>query len=196
MSPRLGAPAVSLPRTDAAQPRLEPPALGMVLFLVSEVMFFGSLFAAYFYLRGRTSPWPPSELRLEVVEPAVATVLLVASSGTLQLAERAATRGQGRRAATLVLLTGALGAIFLASQVRTWIVDDFGIGTDAYGSMFTTMTGFHAIHVAGGLALMLAMLPAFAGTHTSPGGVVATVYYWHFVDVVWIGVFATLFFVR
>jgi cytochrome c oxidase subunit 3 len=130
------------------------------------------------------------------VEPAIATVLLVVSSGTLQLAERASAGGRPQRARALVLLTVALGVIFLASQVRTWITDDFGIGTDAYGSMFTTMTGFHAIHVAGGLALMLAMLPAFSSGRPSHGGVVATVYYWHFVDVVWIGVFATLFFVR
>ena len=175
---------------------MEPAALGMVLFLVSEVMFFGALFAGYFYLRGRTTPWPPTDIRLEVWEPAVATLVLVLSSGTLQIAERAATRGEGRRARLLVLATVAMGVLFLASQVRTWVVDGFGIRTDAYGSMFTTMTGFHAIHVAVGLVLMTAVLPWFTGADAPRGGVVATVYYWHFVDAVWLALFATLFFVR
>ena len=187
---------MSLPRAAAAQPRPAPGAVGMVLFLVSEVMFFGALFAAYVYLRGRTPVWPPAAVHLEVLEPAVATLLLVASSGTIQLAERASNRGDGRRARTLVLVTVALGVVFLASQVRTWLTDGFGFGTDAYGSMFTTMTGFHAIHVAAGVVAMLAILPWFARPDAPRGAVVATVYYWHFVDVVWLALFSTLYLVR
>ncbi len=190
---------MSVPASAREQPRADPVVFGMVLFLASEVMFFGALFGAYFFLRSTTSPWPPDGVRLDALEPVLATALLVASSGTVQLAERSAERADPRRASLLLLATVALGLVFLGSQVRTWFTDEFGIASHAYGTLFYAMTGFHALHVSAGLILMVAVLPvtlAAIRTGRSRGPLTATIYYWHFVDVVWLGLFATLYLVQ
>jgi len=190
---------MDVPATARGQPRTHPVVFGMVLFLASEVMFFGGLFGSYFFLRTQTSPWPPSNVDLGILEPALATVLLVTSSWTLQRAERAADRGDIPRMRALTSVTVAIGAVFLGSQVRTWFADDFGIASNAYGTLHYAMTGFHALHVSAGLVAMLAVLPVTASAiraRRPHGAMTATVYYWHFVDVVWLALFATLYLVR
>jgi cytochrome c oxidase subunit 3 len=115
------------------------------------------------------------------------------------LAERAADRGDARRTTALIGVTAVLGLLFVASQIRGWLVDDFGISTNAYGTMFYAMTGFHALHVTAGLVLMVSTLPVALSAIRSGGSLGqlrATAYYWHFVDVVWVALFATLFVLR
>jgi cytochrome c oxidase subunit 3 len=188
-----------VPTADRVEPVPDRIVFGMVLFLASEVMFFGALFGAYFFLRVQTAVWPPRDITLDAVEPALATVLLVASSGTMVLAERAADRGDARRTTALIGVTAVLGLLFVASQIRGWLVDDFGISTNAYGTMFYAMTGFHALHVTAGLVLMVSTLPVALSAIRSGGSLGqlrATAYYWHFVDVVWVALFATLFVLR
>ncbi len=181
------------------QRRVDPLLFGVVLFIASELMFFGGLFASYFYLRGVRSPWPPSGVELETLPSAVATLVLVASSGTYQLAIGAARRGSLRRMNAWIALTFLLGAAFVAAQAHDWTTLSFTVSTGAYGTLFFAMTGFHGLHVIGGLVLMLVVLGRSAQGAYREGeirGVEAVGYYWHFVDVVWIGLFSTLFLIR
>ncbi len=171
--------------------------LGTVVWLASEVTFFGSLFAAYFTLRSATTgPWPPGDVELETTLSGVATLLLVASSGTMQLAVRAVASGRRERFRRLVVLTGLLAVVFLTNQAREWSVASFGPSSHAFGSAFFVMTGFHGLHVTGGVIGMAVMLgrsadPGFGAEATDAVEVLS--YYWHFVDVVWLIMFATLF---
>jgi cytochrome c oxidase subunit III len=171
----------------------------MVLFLASEVLFFGGLFGAYFALRASTEPWPPNGVELEMPLAAVATVILVVSSFTFQVGVRAAERGHRDRLRRWSLLTLLLGVAFLGMQWWDWSHLAFSVSSHAYGTMFFAMTGFHGLHVAGGLALLLVILGRDAqgayrdGTVAGPE---AVAYYWHFVDAVWLALFATLFVLR
>ncbi len=171
----------------------------MVAFLASELMFFGALFAAYFTLRGESAAWPPRGATLDVLEPAIATALLVLSSGTMQLAVRRARSGDVDGMRRWVIVTLPLGTIFVGSQVRTWFAANFTVSSNAYGTMFYGMTGFHALHVVAGLLLMLVVLGRAAqGAYRdgATGSIEAVTYYWHFVDAVWIALFATIYLVR
>jgi cytochrome c oxidase subunit 3 len=174
-------------------------AVGTVVWLASELMFFGGLFAAYFTLRAETKVWPPPGVHLETLTSALATVLLIASSGTMHLAVRSRERGDRAAMVRWLVITFALGALFLTNQAREFFVLDFKISSNSYGSIYYLMTGFHGLHVLGGLALMLVALAIATGPGplARRGPVVESIgYYWHFVDVVWIGLFATIFVIR
>lgn len=176
-----------------------PLRVGMVVWLASELMFFSGLFAAYFALRGLSAPWPPSDVDLEVGRTALFSALLVSSSLTLHWATKAAEAGNQRRAVGATLLTFALGALFLANQATEYAQADFSVSSHAYGSIFFLMTGFHGLHVVGGLVLMLTVIGVGAGRSAqAPLGEVMTVseYYWHFVDVVWVGMFTTIYLIQ
>jgi cytochrome c oxidase subunit 3 len=181
------------------QRRVDPLLFGVILFIASELMFFGGLFASYFFLRGVTSPWPPTGVELETLPSAIATAALIASSGTFQLAIRSARDGRIRSMNGWIVLTFLLGAAFVAAQAHDWTTLSFTVSSDAYGTLFYGMTGFHGLHVIGGLVLMLVILGRSAQGAYREGeirGVEAVAYYWHFVDVVWIGLFSTLFLIR
>jgi cytochrome c oxidase subunit 3 len=176
-----------------------PLSVGTIVWLSSELMFFSGLFAAYFTLRGQSLHWPPAGVHLDTVSATVATAILVGSSGTMQLAVRAAAADQRGRFGRWLAVTFVLGAVFVAFQARDWSRLTFSISSHAYGSIFYVMTGIHGLHVVGGLAAMLvmggrALSPRF-GAEDSPS-VEMLSYYWHFVDVVWIALWATIFFVR
>jgi cytochrome c oxidase subunit 3 len=176
-----------------------PILFGTILFLASELMFFGGLFAAYFSLRAKTAPWPPADVRLDLLMPSIGTVLLVVSSFTFQASVWAAARGGLGSMRRWIGVTFLLGAAFLAIQVLDNAGLDFHVSSHAYGTMFFAMTGFHGLHVAAGLLLMLVVLGRSAqGAYRdgSVSGLEAVAYYWHFVDVVWIGLFSTLFLLR
>ena len=176
-----------------------PLLFGTILFLASELLFFGGLFGAYFALRARTSPWPPEGVELDTAVSAVATVLLVLSSGTFHVATGRAGRGDIAGLRTWVGITLGLGSVFLGLQLYDYSRLGFEVSSHAYGTMYFAMTGLHGLHVLAGLALMLVVLARAAQGAYRRGGadrVHAVGYYWHFVDVVWIGLFATLFLVR
>jgi cytochrome c oxidase subunit 3 len=173
--------------------------VGTVVWLASELMFFSGLFAAYFTLRAQSALWPPKGADLDTVSATIATTLLVVSSGTMQLGVRAIARGDRKAYLRWLAATFALGAIFVLAQARDWARLDFSIGANAYGSAFYLMTGFHGLHVIGGLVAMMvvagrAASPRF-GTEDLPS-VEMLSYYWHFVDAVWIALWATIFFIR
>jgi len=181
------------------QRRVDPLLFGVVLFVASESMFFAGLFGSYFYLRGVTSPWPPAGVELETLPSAIATFVLLASSGTYQLAIGAARRGGIDAMNRWIVLTFLLGAAFVGAQAHDWTTLSFTVSSSAYGTLFYAMTGFHGLHVIGGLILMLVVLGRSAQGAYDGGeirGVEAVGYYWHFIDVVWIGLFSTLFLIR
>jgi cytochrome c oxidase subunit 3 len=189
--------AVTTQAPGPAETRSSPSTLGVgvVVWLASELMFFAGLFAAYFTLRSVNEVWPPDGVELETVRTALATVVLVASSGTMHLAVRAAEGGDRRRAVTWLGITTLLGALFLSNQVVEYAQASFQLDDHAYGSIFYLLTGFHGLHVLGGLVFMGAVAAVIAGGSRAPAHPAVQVcgYYWHFVDAVWIAVFATVY---
>ncbi len=187
-------------------------SVGTIVWLASELMFFASLFAAYFTLRSVIPElWVQETEKLNVTFASINTTVLVLSSVTCQLGVFAAERGQlGRSGGVLdfrkwglrewFVLTYLMGAFFIAGQVLEYaalVSENVTIPSSAYGSIFYLTTGFHGIHVAGGLIAFLFVLGRtfMARTFTHEQAVTAIVvsYYWHFVDVVWIGLFATIY---
>ena len=193
--------------------RPDPVAVGTIVWLGSEVMFFAGLFAIYFTLRS-TSPelWAEETSLLNVPFATVNTLILVLSSVTCQMGVFAAERYQPYRNAKNPLkwgmvewffLTFFLGAIFVSGQVWEYaqlITEGMPITANSYASAFYITTGFHALHVTGGLiAFLLVIGRAYAvknfGRKEMTTSIVVS-YYWHFVDVVWIALFLVIYFLR
>jgi cytochrome c oxidase subunit 3 len=170
-------------------------SVGVVVWLASELMFFAGLFAAWFTLRSVNDVWPPEDVELETARTAAATVVLVLSSGTMHLAVEAARHDDRRRAIRWLAATALLGLVFLSNQAWEYAEAPFQIDDHAYGSIFYLMTGFHGLHVLGGLILMGAVAAAVAGRSRAPVRSTVEVcgYYWHFVDVVWVAMFTTIY---
>lgn len=176
------------------------PLVGMLLFISSEVMFFGGLFATYFSARASfAGPWgPPSGApELEILPvPLPITLILLTSSLTMHWAVRAIARGDSGRLRLWLVVTLGLGLVFLAGQVYDYTTLGFGISDGVYGTVFYTLTGFHGAHVFGGV-VGLSILTARAGqgqfSARNHVAVEAVSYYWHFVDVVWVALFTTLY---
>ena len=200
MGSQASAPVMSAPQ--AAPRRQRPPLLvvGVFIFLGSELMFFGSLFATYFTLRADARVWPPPDIELAPLWRATLfTLVLVASSFTMQAADRAIKRGNVTAMRRWIWLTCAMGVIFRCGQFWDYFTANFGIETNAYGSAFYTMTGFHSVHVIAGLVVMLIVLGRSARhvyDEHEHAAVEAATYYWHFVDVVWVGLFSVLFLLK
>jgi cytochrome c oxidase subunit III len=184
----------------AAQRRTPSSLLGMVIFITSELMFFGALFGAYFTIRAQAGEWPPEGTPpIDAARTAVFTIFLVSSSFTQHLGVVAMRRGERDGLVRWTAITIALGVVFLLGQGLEYseLFDEgFTIGTNVFGTLFFTMTGFHGLHVAGGL-LMLAIVGAkgrmghFTAERHGPAEAVG--YYWHFVDVVWLFLFLVLY---
>ncbi|MHB8104154.1 MAG: cytochrome c oxidase subunit 3 [Dehalococcoidales bacterium] len=179
------------------KPLTSPMRMGMVFFLVSETFLFGALFWTYYYLRAETPIWPPQSPSATL---AIAnSVLLLTSSVTVWWGRWAIRRGNERGLFLGLLATLLLGCAFLGITGWEWTHEVFRPWTNAYGSIFYTMTGFHALHVFGGVVLMLALLARTRRHRFSAGNSLAvevSSYYWHFVDFIWILVFTTLFIIR
>lgn len=179
--------------------RAHPLVFGVVLFLASELMFFAGLFAAYFDLRSGTAVWPPGDVQLNLAESGIGTVLLALSSGTALLMTRALSRNRVKLARAFLGAGIVLGIAFLAIAMHGWSKNTFHVGTHAYGSIFYAMTGFHALHVAVGILLLGGLFfgvssPAFRSNHRA--GAEAISYYWHFVFIVWLGIWGTIYLIR
>ena len=190
-------------------------SVGTIIWLSSELMFFAALFASYFTIRA-VSPelWAQSTEKLDVPFAAVNTTILVLSSLTCQMGVFAAERGQVGRAGSVFqvkgwglrewfILTYFMGAVFVAGQATEYtslIGEGITIPSSGYGSMFYLTTGFHALHVTGGLVAFLFVLGrtfmARRFTHEQAVSAIVVSYYWHFVDVVWIGLFATIYLIK
>jgi heme/copper-type cytochrome/quinol oxidase subunit 3 len=173
-----------------------PGRWGMIWVVATEASFFAYLLFSYFYLASMArGVWPPDgvpELKLSLPN----TVILLVSSGTMWWAESSIRKGRAAALRIGLVITFVLGCIFLAIQGIEYSHKHFTPQTDAYGSLFYTITGFHGAHVAVGL-LMIAVvgIRAFLG-HFDRGRHLAVsnvALYWHFVDAVWLAVFTTLY---
>jgi len=176
-----------------------PMYLGMVLFIVSEVFLFGSLFLVYYYLRTESPVWPPAGIHLDIVLAGINTFILLFSSVVMWKSVRYIRAGNEKGLTGGLSLVIFLGAAFLGITIFEWIHEDFRPWTSAYGSIFYTMTGFHALHVLGGILMLAALLGRnvrhrFSSTRYLAIEVGAL--YWHFVDLIWILVFTTIFIIR
>ena len=183
---------------DAPRRETEPLLpLGTTVWLASELMFFAGLFAAYFALSARDAPWPPDDVRLETARAVASTVVLLVSSITMHQAVAAAEGADARAARGWTVATIVLGGVFLANLGLEWAGLDFELSTDAYGSIYYMLTGFHGLHVLGGLVLLAAItfVPAVSAERQTVR-VRCAGYYWHFVDFIWVLFFLTIFVVR
>ncbi len=179
--------------------RAHPLVLGVVLFLASELMFFAALFAGYYELRANRAQWPPAMIHLNAWEAGYGTFLLFAASVVMILATKAMDKRNMRAARwwTLCAIVAAIG--FVLEAVHGYANDEFGISTNAYGSINYTLTGFHLLHVIAGIGILSALLigmrsPALQVNQRA--GAEAMTYYWHFVFIVWLGIYLTIYFVR
>ncbi len=191
--------------------------MGTIVWLSSELMFFAALFAMYFTIRsvnkGAGHPWPP--VHLDLTLGSVNTTVLLLSSVTCQMGVFAVERGQIRRSAGIFnmarwglrewyVLSFLMGLYFVLGQGYEYLAlirdQHLTVSDSAYGSVFYIPTGFHGLHVTGGLVAFLFLLGRTyaAKTFTQEQQVSAIVvsYYWHFVDVVWIGLFTTIYLIH
>ncbi|MGI8587977.1 MAG: cytochrome c oxidase subunit 3 [Chloroflexia bacterium] len=181
---------------------LERNRLGMSLFLLSEAVFFAVLILSYIYFRDSpaNADGPTAANSLNPLVSAIYTACLIASSGTIWLADRALDRGEDGRLRLWLLATVALGGVFLFGQGQEYIRllnAQVTVSRDLFGTTFFTLTGFHGFHVFCGLVALLilfglALAGAFKGKRASPA-VTAISLYWHFVDVVWIVLFTIIY---
>jgi cytochrome c oxidase subunit III len=207
----------SAPRFESGQvhslTRPNLVSVGTIVWLSSELMFFAGLFAMYFTIRSvHSNDWPMTLPSGETVNldlwhgiPAYAlpfTIVLVASSFTCQWGVFAAEKGDVFKLRRWFTITFVMGLIFVlgqANEYRMQVGDGNTISATGYGSVFFLTTGFHGLHVIGGLvAFVFYLIRTTLGRFTPAQATAAIVvsYYWHFVDVVWIGLFATIYLIR
>jgi len=181
-------------------------SVGTIVWLSSELMFFAALFAMYFTVRSMNeSDWPPVKgsppgvgpVNLHVSYALIFTTVLVLSSVTCQLGVFAAERGDVYGLRRWFVITLLMGCVFIGGQSFEYFVEnDFSISSNAYGSVYYITTGFHALHVTGGLVAFILLLARTTFGRFTPDQATSAIvvsYYWHFVDVVWIALYATIY---
>ncbi len=183
-------------------------SVGTIVWLSSELMFFAGLFAMYFTVRSvHANDWPmhlpdgkPIDVDIWYMLPF--TIILIASSFTCQWGVFAAEKGDVFKLRRWFTITFVMGLIFIlgtANEYRMDVMDGDTIAATGYGSVFYLLTGFHSLHVTGGLFAFLYYLVRTALGRFTPAQATAAIvvsYYWHFVDVVWIAVFATIYIIK
>ena len=202
---RRGKPAVDrLPVNDSGyevQPtKFNSGMWAIIMFVGSELMFFAALFTTYFYLRGRVPAWEPvfGEKPTWLGLPLVNTIELLASSVTMQLGVNAIRKGDRRRLVMWLVPTVILGVLFLSGQAYEYTRLGFLPKDGVFAGVFFTLTGFHGAHVTGGVIFIaICLYRSLRGQFTANRhlAVEAASIYWHFVDVVWIGLFTTIYIV-
>ena len=189
--------------TTADGRALSPAQWGLLSFLVSEVALFGTLIVTYIFYLGRDvmgGPTPATALRLPLVLGM--TACLLGSSATFHFAERALRRGSGGRFLLLWAATIGLGVAFLGGTAFEWhdLIErqHLTISRNLFGTTYYTLVGLHALHVSGGVVVMLIVLGLALRRQVSaanPAGVGLVSWYWHFVDGVWVVVFTVVYLV-
>ena len=202
--------------TQKAPTRPNLVAVGTIVWLSSELMFFAALFAMYFTTRAVQGPqvWLESTGMLNVKFAAINTTVLVLSSVTCQFGVFAAERFQARRMDSLwrfstwgmrewFALTFLMGAFFIGGQIYEYanlVRENLTFSSRAYGSVFYLTTGFHGLHVTGGLiAFLIVMVRVFKAQkfgHSQATTAIVVSYYWHFVDIVWIALFSAIYLIK
>ena len=202
------------PRSPASRPNMV--SVGTIVWLSSELMFFAALFAMYFTVRAvdksQGQPWPGAHLDMALA--VTNTTVLLLSSVTCQMGVFAVERGEIRRTGRIwqvsrwglrewYVLTFFMGLYFVLGQGYEYlklVQDGLTLSSSGYGSVFFIPTGFHGLHVIGGLIAFLFLLgrtyAARSFTQEQQVSAIVVSYYWHFVDVVWIGLFTTIYLIR
>ena len=199
--PVTAAPALEKLPAHGSLTRPNMVAVGTIVWLSSELMFFSALFAMYFTIRSvqGAEVWGEATEVLDVPYALVFTLILVASSVTCQLGVFAAERGDVyglRRWFAITLVMGLVFVLGQANEYRHLVHEGTTIASSPYGSVFYLTTGFHGLHVIGGLFAFVIVLMRSTVGRFSPEkatSAIVTSYYWHFVDVVWIGLFAAIY---
>jgi cytochrome c oxidase subunit III len=178
-------------------------SVGTIIWLSSELMFFAGLFAMYFTARAQSAgAWPPHPTHLNLVQAGFVTSVLILSSVTCQYGVFAAEKGDVFGLRRWYLVTLLMGAFFVGGQLYEYVNlvhEGTTISSSAYGTVFYLATGFHGLHVTGGLIAFIFLLTRTTMSKFTPAQATAAIvvsYYWHFVDIVWIALFATIYFVR
>ena len=203
MAPVATATAIPASRLHGHDDRPSMVSVGTIIWLASELMFFAGLFAMYFTARARsTEGWPPEPTELNIPYALVVTLILVASSVTCQFGVFAAEQGNVYGLRRWFTITFVMGLVFVLGQAYEYVqlvAEGTSISSSTYGSVFYLTTGFHGLHVIGGLIAFVYMLIRSTMGRFTPAQATAAIvvsYYWHFVDVVWIGLFATIYLIR
>jgi cytochrome c oxidase subunit 3 len=184
-------------------------SVGTIVWLSSELMFFAGLFAMFFTVKAQNTSghWPPilestgEPIHLDVPYAIPFTVILVASSFTCQWGVFAAERGDVIGLRRWYVLTLIMGTIFVGGQgyeYFTLINEGVTIPSSAFGTVFYLATGFHGLHVIGGLIAFVFLLARTTMSKFTPAQATSAIvvsYYWHFVDIVWVGLFAVIYIV-
>jgi cytochrome c oxidase subunit 3 len=177
--------------------RVEAGMLGMFLFIASEIMLFGSFFTAYFFVRVVAgTPWPTPPFHLPVFVALINTCILVTSSFTIHWATQSIKRGNRAGLQAGLVLTFLMGLTFLITQMIEYARVGFAPHDGAFGTIFYCLTGLHGAHVFVGLSILFFMtVRSFRGHFSAEShhGVEIGGIYWHFVDVMWIVVYATVY---
>jgi cytochrome c oxidase subunit 3 len=178
--------------------RIDAQLLGILLFIISEAMLFGSFFTAYFFIRvvQDVHPWPPEPFQFPVSVALMNTVILVTSSFTMHFALHSIKRGNRVGLQVGLAVTFLMGVVFLGTQINEYFKAGFAISDGAFASVFYGLTGLHGAHVFVGLTLLsISNMRTLRGHFTPEAhmGVECTGIYWHFVDIMWIIVFLTVY---
>ena len=179
-------------------------SVGTVVWLSSELMFFAGLFAMYFVARAQAAEgmWPPEPTELNIPYALVFTTILVISSFTCQMGVFAAERGDVFRLRAWYIVSLVLGTIFVigqANEFRELVHHGTTLASSSYGSVFYITTGFHGLHVIAGLIAFIYLIIRTKMSKFTPAQATASIvvsYYWHFVDIVWVGLFLTIYIVQ
>lgn len=192
-------------RVEASVPPARPGSgrsfgwWGTVMMIATEAMLFALLLYAYLQLRIEAHRWPLGDIAdPELVKSGFRTVVLLASSVPVHLADRAAEAGQATKLRWCLAIGWLMGALFLLGHVEEWhtLWQEFTPTTNTYGSLFYTITGFHALHLVVGLVVIgLLWFGAVTDRHQDgdADAVHNGVLYWHFVDVIWVSVYGLLY---
>ncbi len=173
-----------------------PVFLGMVMFLGSEIMLFGSFFTSFFYIRFTHHPWPPPGLDIPKKPTGINTAILISSSFTMHWALVSIKRNNRFGLVVGLFLTLAMGLTFLALQIHEYLSLNFAPHTNAFSSGFFALTGLHGAHVFVGATLLTIAFVRSCRGHYSAGshlGLEVTGLYWHFVDVVWVALYTVVY---
>jgi cytochrome c oxidase subunit 3 len=190
-------PAVTATAAEHHEEHQDLRVFGLMTFLISESLMFGGFFATYLLLRGSAEAWPPEGTEVELLVPAINTIILVSSSFVIHMGDTAVKKNDVKGMRLWYAVTALMGAIFLGGQVYEYLSLGYGLTTNTFSNCFYLLTGFHGLHVFVGLLLILGVLwrSRRQGHYSNikHTGIEMAEIYWHFVDIIWIVLFTLIY---
>jgi cytochrome c oxidase subunit III len=190
-------PAVTVTAAEHHEEHQDLRVFGLMTFLISESLMFCGFFATYLLLRGGAEAWPPEGTEVELLLPAINTIILVSSSFVIHMGDTAVKKNDVKGMRLWYAVTALMGAIFLGGQVYEYLSLGYGLTTNIFSNCFYLLTGFHGLHVFVGLLLILGVLwrSRRQGHYSNikHTGIEMAEIYWHFVDIIWIVLFTLIY---